>query len=403
MADVMIFIALVGFQLQYEPLAPRPAIRATAGGKSGIGIDWLTPVLRGPLCDSGNIESLCVNPKLPLIVAAGRKGRSSDGMKFYDARSGAVLFATTEAGAPCGEFLSVACSPSGEVVAASTRAGAVILWEVRMPPNDGAQISVREKCRLTLPEPKGAARSGLCATCLSFSPHNDVLAVGCDDHVVRLYSLPRNELQATLTGHTGGISAVAFSPDGTLLASGGGSDGTTRIWDMRRFSFVFSLARGTAVVTDLVFAADGKLLVAAYGSGMPGYPDSSIVMEYPEEQLRFWDVSTGRVQRCLFVGGERANSVSLACADGSVAAGYTHREASTDNSVAILDLVSGQRVGTITGRWVAPIARWLPSSRVLVTIAGPHVAAWDTQEAGNSRQLWTDTWHWLDKPIHVAP
>ena len=34
----------------------------------------------------------------------------------------------------------------------------------------------------------------------------------------------------TLTGHTGGVWAVAWSPDGTRLVSGG-DDGTVRVWE----------------------------------------------------------------------------------------------------------------------------------------------------------------------------
>ncbi|MFI7536684.1 WD40 repeat domain-containing protein [Streptosporangium sp. NPDC049376] len=51
-----------------------------------------------------------------------------------------------------------------------------------------------------------------------------------DEASASMASLLSRPQRATLTGHTGWVNSVAFSPDGTRLASG--DDGTVRIWDV---------------------------------------------------------------------------------------------------------------------------------------------------------------------------
>jgi WD40 repeat protein len=66
---------------------------------------------------------------------------------------------------------------------------------------------------------------------VAFSPDGSLLASAGDDGTVRLWDPRTGRQQASLTGHTGHVCAVAFSPDGSLLASAG-DDGTLQLRDL---------------------------------------------------------------------------------------------------------------------------------------------------------------------------
>ena len=68
---------------------------------------------------------------------------------------------------------------------------------------------------------------------LAFSPDGTLLAVGGLDGAVRLVDARSGGAQPALAGHDGWVSSMAFSPDGTTLVTGGGYDGTVRLWDVR--------------------------------------------------------------------------------------------------------------------------------------------------------------------------
>jgi WD40 repeat protein len=65
-------------------------------------------------------------------------------------------------------------------------------------------------------------------TSVAFSPDGSLIASGSEDSTIKLWRVSDGALVRTLTGHTIGVYSVAFSPDGSLLASGG-RDRTIRV------------------------------------------------------------------------------------------------------------------------------------------------------------------------------
>ena len=78
-----------------------------------------------------------------------------------------------------------------------------------------------------------------------FSPNGTQVASASHDYTVRLWDAATGAAVATLASHTGKVLSVAFSPDGTRVASA--SCDTVRLWDAATGAAVATLAGDTSL------------------------------------------------------------------------------------------------------------------------------------------------------------
>ncbi len=95
---------------------------------------------------------------------------------------------------------------------------------------------------------------------VAYSPMGTHIASG-DDSTVKIYSTATWNLLRTLTGHTGAVTGVAFSPNGQTLASGS-TDGSIRVWNVSNGSLIRTIAASQPVYA-VAFTPDGQYLAGA--------------------------------------------------------------------------------------------------------------------------------------------
>jgi WD40 repeat protein len=104
---------------------------------------------------------------------------------------------------------------------------------------------------------------------IAYSPDGTKLATGSGDGAVILWNAITGSLLFTLKGHNAGIQSVAFNADGTLLATGG-DDNTAKVWDVATGKELLTLPGSGGGVKGVAFspADDGAHLAVSSADGV---------------------------------------------------------------------------------------------------------------------------------------
>ncbi len=224
---------------------------------------------------------------------------------------------------------SVAASSPGQYCAVGSRRGEVRVWK-----ETGRLLHLAWQ-----------AHTDVVST-LAFSSDGSALASGSWDGTLKLWNLQSGAL-LWKGRHTNTISCVAFSPDGKLLASCG-RDAAVHLWDAHSGTNLQILPHSGAVYR-VTWSPDGGLLASGDFAG----------------SIRLWQVQKIAPARCMqTIEGHTDRVLGLAFAPD----GCTLASGSWDRTVKLWEVASGRLLQTLSGyRDKVHCVAWSPDGRTVAS------------------------------------